>query len=481
MFSKIRRRIGSPSRLLVLAAVAGSAAAVACHGGLLDVKDPDVVTPGQVGGPSGVPNQVNGLVGDFQNAYEGYVLYSGLFTDENILSGTFPTRIDVDERNVTYDNGSVTDDVWSPLQVSRASADTGSTNFRAEMSDPAFADVQDQLAQGIALADLYGGYDRQLLAELFCQVVTHDRTAPVSPAEASQEALQKFQDAEQSAQAAGMADVEMAALVGQARARVYAASSVQDYLDAASIVQNVPADFTYMAEYSSNTNAQCNQVYGYSRGVCNLSLRWTVGDSLSSNRHNEKWAYLQEWTDQGLLEVDPPTLKPVDVGVHAIVLQHVYDGAASPIVLASGWEAQMIRAEAELRNGQTQAAQDRVNALLNDASQADNPMLQVNPALGGPHQGLGGTLPAMAAFDSVTFTGNPATDLPQLARARAAGLWLSGQRQGTLRRFYEKDTGTGGGPLDLYPQGTQGNEVGLPIPKQEVDNNPNLSGTQSGC
>jgi hypothetical protein len=475
MLSNIRRRIGSPGRLLVVLAVVASAAAVACHGGLLDVKDPNVVTPSQVGGAAGLPNQINGLVGDFQNAFEGYALYTGLFTDEFILSGTFPSRIDVDERNVTYDNGTVTDDVWSPLQVSRASADTGSTNFRADLQDPDFSDVQDQLKQGIALSDLYGGYDREFLAEFYCQAVIEDRAAAVTPAEAAQAALQKFQDAETSAQAAGMSDVEMAAVVGQARAQVYLASSPADYAAAAALVQNVPTDFTYLSEYSSNTNAQCNDVYGYTRGVCNLSLRWTVGDSLSSNRHHEKWAYLQEWENQGLLQVSPPGLKPVDVGVNAIVLQHLYDGAGSPILLASGWEAQMIIAESELRNGQTAAAQNRVNALLTDAAQANNPMLVVNPALAGPHAGVGGTtLPAMGAFAPVSFDGTLADDLPQLARARAAGLWLSGQRQGTLRRFRAGDG------VDLYPAGTQGDGTSLPIPKQEVDNNPNLT-TTSGC
>ncbi len=474
MLSNIWRRIGSPGRLALLAAVAGSAAAMACHGGLLDVKDPNAVTPGQVGGAAGVPNKINGVVGDFEHALEGYVLYTGLFTDENILSGTFPTRIDVDERHVTYDNGTVTDDVWSPLQVSRASADSGSVNFRAELQDPDYSDVKDELRKGIALSDLYGGYDREFLAEFYCKVVLQDQGPAVSPAEAAQAALQKFQDAEKSAQAASMSDVEMAALIGQARARFYTAKTPQDYAAAAALVQSIPADFTFVTEYSSNTNTQCNQMYGYSRGSCNLALRWTVGDSLSGNRHHEKWAYLQEWVDQGLLEVSPPGLKPLDVGVHAIVLQHLYDSPASPIVLASGWEAQMIMAESELRNGQTAAAQSRVNALLTEANQADNPMLAVNPALSAPHTGLGGTLPAMGAFDPVSFDGTLADDLPQLARARAAGLWLSGQRQGTLRRFKTVDG------VDLYPAGTQGQEVSLPIPKQEVDNNSKVS-TTSGC
>ncbi|HKK07268.1 MAG TPA: hypothetical protein VKA44_00135, partial [Gemmatimonadota bacterium] len=112
-------------------------------------------------------------------------------------------------------------------------------------------------------------------------------------------------------------------------------------------------------------------------------------------------------------------------------------------------------------------AQSMVNALLTDPTQADNPMLAINPDL--TQARGGGSIPAMAAFDSVDFTGDLATDLPQLARAREAGLWLSGTRQGTLRRLAEGDG------VDLYPV-RRGTNVCLPIPQQESDNNPNVGG-----
>lgn len=115
----------------------------------------------------------------------------------------------------------------------------------------------------------------------------------------------------------------------------------------------------------------------------------------------------------------------------------------------------MIEAEAALRNGETQAAEDQVNALLTDETQSMNPMLALNPTLD------------LGAFDAVDFTGDLANDLPQLARARSAGLWLTGQRQTTSRRFLVDDG------VDLYPE-TSGDDVCFPIVRQEIDNNPNL-------
>lgn len=119
----------------------------------------------------------------------------------------------------------------------------------------------------------------------------------------------------------------------------------------------------------------------------------------------------------------------------------------------------MIEAEAELRAGNDQQAEDIVNRLLTTPSL--NPLTAVNPSLAGE----------LGPFDTVDFSDSgfdAANDLPQLARARAAGLWLSGQRQATLRRF-----ATGDG-VDLYPQGTQGDDMSFPITQQEIDNNPNV-------
>lgn len=125
----------------------------------------------------------------------------------------------------------------------------------------------------------------------------------------------------------------------------------------------------------------------------------------------------------------------------------------------------MIEAEAMLRAGNDSDAEELVNRLLSTPSL--NPLTAVNPSLAGD----------LGAFDPVDFNDagfDADADLPQLARARAAGLWLSGQRQATLRRFAADDG------VDLYPEGTQGDDTSFPIVQQELDNNRNVGSACGG-
>lgn len=439
--------------LLILGVAAGTLAG--CD---LDVTDPDIVTPDQVQGPGSVPTQINGVIGDFQESYDDVIRYVSLFTDEMILGGTFPTRIDVDERNVQQDpdNGTLEADLYEPLHVSRASADNLVTNFNEALNDPEFSEVTADLEDGIALGQFYGGYTRIVFAELYCQSIfggPDGESAPVSSDARMEEALALLQDAETSADNAGLADVATAARVGQARALTW----LGRFGEAASAAADVPTDFTFFSRYSENDPiTQGNEMHIFTFGALGFQVRWTVGDGTAGSRHNERWPYYVEWAAQGLLDtLNAPD--PAELGVEG-TLQLLYDRPASNVVLASGWEARMIEAENMLRNGSPEAAEDLVNSLLTDPSV--NPMLDVN-----------GTLP-LGPFSTVDFTGNLQSDLPQLARARAAGLWLSGTRQGTFRRFSENDG------VDLYPANTQGDDESFPIVQQEIDNNPNVS---SGC
>lgn len=81
-------------------------------------------------------------------------------------------------------------------------------------------------------------------------------------------------------------------------------------------------------------------------------------------------------------------------------------------------------------------------------------------------------LPA-GAFEPVQFTGDLQTDLAELARARASGLWLTGERLGTLRRLLVDG-------VDLFPNPVQGrgrgsgDDTAFPLSQQEIDNNSNL-------
>ena len=78
---------------------------------ILDVTDPDLVVPESLTGAQGADLFWAGAIGDFAWAMTasagGQAIYVGLFTDEYHLSGTFPTREEVDQREVDYNNGTL--------------------------------------------------------------------------------------------------------------------------------------------------------------------------------------------------------------------------------------------------------------------------------------------------------------------------------------------------------------------------------------
>lgn len=430
---------------------------------ILDVEDPDVVTPDVLEGPEAVTLRVNGVVGDFQEAYDDWVNYTGLFTDEFILSGTFETRIDVDRRNVQNnpENASLNNDLYEPLHVSRTSSDDAVELFRANLDDPEFAEVRGEMRDGIALGLLYGGYIRIFLAEGYCHSIIggpeEGESSPKLPDERMEEALTRLEEAETAAQDAGRPDVETAARVGQARALMW----LGRVAEAADRVSDVDDEFFFPAEYSGNTPGQFNEVYARTWGDV-FQPRWTVGDGDDFPRENEKWPYLDEWVSQGLVDTDPEEVEALEVGVTA-ALQHLYTERSSPIPIATGWEARMIEAEDRLRSDDDDGAESIVNRLL--TSPGINPMTRINPDL---------DLDDFATVDFNDAGFDPATDLPKLARARAAGNWMSGQRQGYFRRWR---TGDG---VDLYPDHSPrgADDISFPITQQEIDNNPNV---QSAC
>lgn len=454
MDSKRGRRASGEHRWAGLGGMAVALAVVMVAGceGVLDVDDPTIVTPDQLTGPQAVPTVLNGLVRDFQEAYDDYVRYTSMFTDEMILAGTFQGRVEVDERRVRAENQQITGELYEPFQRARQSAEDAVAAFETSLDDPEFESVVPTLREGIARGNLIAGYVHLLMAELYCAVVVDPAGPALTSDETVQEALTFLEAAEARASEFGLPEIASAARVGQARAHLWLGNLTQ----AADLTNSVNSGFVRLVEYSSNSPEQNNELAQFTWGFIQ-QIRWSVGDGTTAERDNELYDYFDEWVAQGLVDPDPGPGFSSQNAVIPVVLQQIYDSQGSDMVLASGWEARMIEAEVQLRTGDPEGAEDVVNDLLTDPTQAFNPMLAVNPGL------------TMGAFQPVDFTGDLSNDLPQLARARAAGLWLTGERQATSRRFLEGDG------VDLYPVRDGGMlDVCLPIPQQEVDDNPNL-------
>lgn len=520
------------------------AGVVACDGEVLDVNDPDNVEPEEQLSPANVSARMGGMINEFREAYDDYVLYAGLLTDEFILAGTFPTRREIDQRNPISQNASINADVWQPLSVTRAVADQTLDEFEAALGTDEFSDpgVASDLETGIAWGNLVAGYSRLFLAELFCHSILgggpaedlprfvedeEPESAPVGTEDRAREALGFFEEAEARADEFGIEQVRLAALVAQARTHMLLHSlTSEDHLtqanDAAEEAWNSNPSFVAAMEYATESAAEENEVFQFTWGI-NASLRWTVGDGSDASRGNEAFAYYgaipeneegepdlgnaSGWLGHGL--VIPPSISGPEAGLAAfngvspVAAQTLYAGRSGSvrdisIPLATAWEARMIMAEVELRNGNGGQAETWANELLNDPAQ--NPMTFVNSGLTAA-PGPGDFTPnSLGEFDDVSLGDDPLPgDLADLAFAYEAGLWITGHRLHFLRRmaqefddrFFPREAAPGhfDGNEDvrvadgsLWPDhgfgeegADAGNAISLPVPVAEVDNNDNIS------
>ncbi len=427
----------------------------------LEVFDPDIVQPEDVSDPASLPIAIAGVVGDFQLMYDDIARYTGLLTDEFILAGTFPTRVQVDQRDMLFDNATL-NGVYENIHVARFSADNLVEGAQGLVGDPD-AD-QDLVEQALAIGQFYGGYVRVLLAEMYCQSILgggdetnpNYESSPKGPDERMQDGLTMLQAAQAAATAFGNADLADAAKVGQGRANMW----LGNYAAAASAVASVGTGFEYMAEFSSNDPSQYNDVYDFTYSDTQ-QIRWTVGDGTQSERNFERFPFYDEFVDAGLLLPDPPASFQSFNSSILVHLQMIYpppvapgvpqtpptaNGQSAPMVIASGFEARMMEAEAAYRGGDVAGAEATINALL---TTGDN-----------PHG---------AIFAPVDLTGDFDSDIALIGYAYEAGMWLAGHRMGFVRRVLRNDN------VDLFPSEQPGSDTAFPVVKQELDNNSDIN------
>lgn len=450
--------------LLLAAGVAGTVAA--CDGAILDATDPDIVTPDQLEGPSAVPNRVAGILFDFRQTLDFHVLYTGMLTDEYIHVGTFPGRENVDQRVPQPGDLSPQQDWFTPLATTQKTTAELIVDFEASLEDPEFENVVGEMRDGIAFAHLLRGYDLLYWGETYCQSILDQQgeQAPVDPATRVEQAVGEFEAAVPAAQAAagGARDltaepnnVAAAAHVGAARAHMFL-GNYQAALDHAS---QVPGGHLFQIDYSANTNDENNTVYAITHGDV-FARRWSVGLGNDAGSDNERFAYADEFVEQGLV-VNRPELDPQGSG--PINLQMRYTQKADPIVLTSSWEARVIEAEVLWRQGATGQAEDLLNDLL-DGAAAANPMVAANG------------VSLEGEWRDVELNGETAHDLDEIGFVRAVGLWQTGQRQAFHRRVFRNDG------VDFFPDRSAGDQGGVamsfPLYNFELDANPNVS---TGC
>lgn len=342
--------------------------------------------------------------------------------------------------------------------------------------------VPEQPALAGHLYDLVG-YSEVFLAELFCSGIPlstldfdgdYTLQPGVTTAEVFQHAVALFDTARTLAMTEDSTRFVHLAEVGIGRAWL----GLGNYAAAAAAVAGVPDTFRYEVRYAAVVAAD-TLLHAKNFVVNDRDLNiggWTL--SVADQDGGKGLDYISSGdprTRAMLLGINPygnPVYAPA---------MYAVDGS-SPIVLASGVEARLIEAEAALlQNPDDGTWLAKLNALRTDGVSEERPTDDPNddPAATYTfwHAGSGG-VDSLAPLTDPGSSQNARVDL--LFRERAFWLFLTGHRQGDLRRLLRPPYGRS--QVAIYPGGfypgglVYGGDVTLPIPPQEQITNPRFTG-----
>jgi len=412
---------------------------------LVEVIDPDIVTPESLNSETGIQTLKAGSLGDFavamsgsaagHGATAGLITMSGLMTDEYDYSGTFPTRREGDTR-ILQNTNTTMDRIYSNLHRARAGAEA-TIDLAVEFGG--IAEVESEM-QSIV------GYSYLMFAETFCGGVNFSKVPsgsgeiifgePLTTEQMFTAAMTWFDQA--SAKASGNSDLLNLAKVGKARALL----GLGKISAAATLVDGVPDDFVYDIEHSINSRRQENGIYIMST----VRRQYSIAEGKGMNGI----LYRSAGTAG-----DPrvPWDGGDEFGQDDITLyynQLKFPDSNASVILASGIEARLI--EAEFAAGSNDA--NKVEEIHN--------IIRATIGLGNmDFSGLTGDALLKAHFDE-----------------RALWLYSTGHRQGDLRRMVDVYNM----PVsDVFPWGPYfkggdySENVKFPIPQSE-SNNPNYVG-----
>ena len=446
MTNRLRTRGGrwSLPRIAALAAIIALPFSACNPDDLLDIDDPDVSRPGAVTGAAGLPAILNAARGDFQvgfsgtgggTGFEGLVNMSGLFTDELFFTETFPTRVVVDRRSIENDDisNATMRDIFFTIQRARQTAETAIQGYED------FGPNVEGHSESLSLA----GFAHVLLAEIYCAPLpfstldddSHLVPGPaLSRVEMLDQAIAYFAEAQSIAEGVGDSDLEFLARVGHARALVDKGPA--NFAAAAALVATVPTDWEFLIHHSDNSDRQNNGIWEFN---------WNQG----------RWTQATSEAGEGLpFRNGDPRTPFINLGVgfdgtRALFGTLKYPDRDADVPLASGIEARLIEAEAQLAGNPAGAL-----LILNN---------------------LRATVPPLAPL---ALQATAAAQQNQLFSERGFWLFLTAHRLGDLRRMirdygrvestiFPSGTYTGRGG------GTYGPQVAFPVPFEER-NNPNF-------
>ena len=431
------------SRLIfnVVVLVVLTSLSISCDS-VVEVTDPDIVTPESLNSEAGIQTLRAGSLGDLavamsgsaagHGATTGLIVMSGLMADEYSYSGTFPTRREADTRNLQDINGDI-NTIYGNLHRSRTGAETTIDLLANFGGNP---EVESEM-QSIV------GYAYVMFAETFCGGVPFSKAPadggeliygePLTTEQMFNAAVEWF---DQAITNAGSND-KLANLGRLGKARSLLGLGQIDA--AAGEVSAVPSDFVYNIEQSDNSRRQENGIYI----MTTVRRQFSIADGKGGNGLMYRSA-MDPWT---------PWDGGTEFGQDDITLyynQLKFNSSSVPVALASGIEARLIEAEAA--------------ASADDAQTVENIHNELRAAMG---------------LSELDFSGISGEDL-LLAHFSERAFWLfsTGHRLGDLRRLVDVYDMM---PSSVFPWGPyfKGGEYNpnlkFLVPQSE-SNNPNYVG-----
>jgi len=380
--------------------------------------------------PANAQLLVNGVIADFECAYQRYVVGSAIFTDELTNAMSSSTNFDYDRRTLPTSaaygtatcGNNQTPPIYSSLSIPRATGDTIFAKLQG-WTDAEVANRQKLMAQ----AQVYTGYSITLLGEGMCSAAIN-LGPELTPAQLFAEAKKRFDNAVTAATAANDATTLNLALLGRARASLDAGDKAAAGVDAAKI----PAGF--VVNVSTNATAVRQQNFAF----------------LSINQ--SKWASVDP-SFRGLTINGAPDPRVAVTNLNQPTTTGVplwgadkYGALATTMPVARYAEAQLIVAESKLAANDIPGAVAAINAVRAAKS--------------------------VPAYDA---TGQTAAQvLSQIIEERRRELFLEGHRLGDLRRYGLPILPAAGTPF--LSGGTYGTQSCFPLPDVERINNPTIAG-----
>jgi starch-binding outer membrane protein, SusD/RagB family len=407
--------------------------AIACR----DITSLQQLNPGQLSSttvftPANAQLIVNSSQGDFECAYNEYVVTSGLFMDElaNAISNT--ANSDLDRRTITpgspYGTATCTSQqgpaAYTPLAVARASNDTAVGHLEG------WTDAQvPTRSKLIGIASAYAGYSLVLLGEGSCTAAIN-LGPELTTTQIFTEAKTRFDTAVAAATRASDTPTLNLALLGRARTLLDLGNSAAAATDAALI----PAGFVVNITHDATVTIRQNLVFVHTR----LSNFSSVDTSIQ-NRYAASNDPRIAVTSSGKIGSDGKTL---------IVFANKNSAATTAQALAKYSEAQLIIAE-DFANTNTTASLNSAVAIINTLESANG----------------------QPAFNPSSLT--KAAVMAQIIEERKREFFLEGHRLGDIRRYALAPSPAPGAPY--VSGGVYDTQTCFPLPNVERVNNPTLS------